>query len=270
MVDVGVYDPKDVFADTPDISIEHVFVAWEPLDRRLLRSKIAYANARQRQLMVTVEPWPKAEDWANGVAHLFANIVAGAFDQQTASVCQEISAAEGHPIVRWGHEMEEPTGRYPWASADAAGYVMAYRHFLTQCRQSAPEALFMWSPKGRPNLEDYYPGDAWVDVVGLSLYGLQNWDRQFSGRDRSFGEVFGEEYARVACFGKPVVIAELGVAGSSAYRRTWLTELLGENRPFPLLESIVYFNDKEPSEWPNGFGAPDWRIAPTILAQIRP
>lgn len=264
-VQFGVYDPGRAFARSSDIDIEHVFVFWQKLDKRLLRRKISYANERNRQFMVTVEPFTKARNWRDGGDRLFTRIQAGKFDKEIAAVCREVTAVSGRPIVRWGHEMEDPTGRYPWARRDSAGYIAAFRYFTEKCRKYAPRALFVWSPKGEKNLRKYYPGDDCVDLVGLSVWGLQKWDRRAYGRDRRFNEVFREKYNRVYSYGKPVIIAELGVAGNPDYRKTWFSELRTESRAFPTLRSIVYFNAKEPHHWPNGMGSPDWRIDPSHL-----
>ena len=264
-VKFGVYDPASAFAAAKGVGIEHVYVYWQQLDRRMVRERAAYAQARGRRLLITVEPYTHAADWRSGGHRLFADIVAGRFDRQIASVCAEVAASGDGTIVRWGHEMEQPVERYPWARKDAEGYKRAYRYFVERCRAVAPSAQFMWSPKGEANLAEYYPGEDWVHMVGLSVYGLQKWDHRFHGRDRTFAQVFGEKYMRVARFRKPVVIAEFGVAGSAEYRRAWLEDSARRLAKFPRLTAIVYFNAREPAAWPAGLGSPDWRVAPTAF-----
>lgn len=127
----------------------------------------------------------------------------------------------------------------------------------------------MWSPKGEPGLPAYYPGDAYVDLIGLSVWGLERWDRDLYGRPRGFAEALKEKYSRVERFRKPVIVAELGVAGRKSYRRDWMQEisaLASDRSQFPLLAAFVYFNDKEPSQWPGGYGSPDWRMTASELA----
>jgi len=262
---LGVYDPGETFANVRDVSIEHVFVYWQALDSPALESKLRYAAERSRQIMITVEPYTRAENWRDGSERLFGEIEAGAFDAEIDAICKKVSGVPGHPLIRWGHEMEDANGRYPWARRDPAGYVAAYRHVVDRCRERAPSARFIWSPKGESNLADFYPGDAYVDVIGLSVWGLEKADQRFYGHRRRFSEALGEKYHRVARFSKPVVIAELGVAGGQAYRKRWLEEIAEPariGRSFPLLRDIVYFNDKEPYHWPMGLGSPDWRINP--------
>lgn len=271
-VALGVYDPQARFAGDDQPVIEHVFVFWQALDPRDFRRQLERARARGRTMMVTVEPYTHAPNWRDGGEHLFEDILRGAFEDEIDTICATLGDFGGRVLVRWGHEMENPTGRYPWARHDASGYQAAYRHFVDQCRSRAPEARYVWSPIGEPNMGDYYPGDRHVDVVGISLWGLQANDERFHGGARDFSATLREKYARSARYGKPVVIAELGVAGDSAYRKAWLRSLFETlERPdsFGALHAVVYFNDKEPHYWPHDLGSPDWRVAPEQLQAAR-
>ena len=267
---LGVYDPHDRFKSSTYPKIEHVFVYWQAIDKRMLTAKRRLAEKQRRTLMVTVEPYTKAADWRAGGHRLFSDILTGGYDGQIRNVCGAIADFPGQVWLRWGHEMEDPTDRYPWARRDTRGYIAAYRYFVDACRQLAPRVRFVWSPKGERNLAGYYPGDAWVDMVGVAVWGTDRSDRDWYGKLRSFSEAFAEKYGRVKRFGKPVIIAELGVAGQRDYRDRWLSEIrtvaMGGGSKFPLLAGLVYFNDKEPHRWPGGHGAPDWRVTPPDLA----
>jgi endoglucanase len=270
---IGVYDPHDVFRPSTRPRIEHVFVYWQAIDKATLTAKMQLAQMKARTLMVTVEPYTKAANWRDGGDHLFADILSGQFDTQIAAVCSAVADFPGDHWVRWGHEMEDPTGRYPWARRDFRGYIEAYRYFVEACREIAPRAHFIWSPKGGRSLTEYYPGDTYVDMIGVSVWGLETSDRAWYGGPRTFAEAFGEKYYRVEKFDKPVIVAELGVAGQEAYRQNWLAEIsrFSTSRDlFPLLIGIVYFNDKEPHHWPDGYGSPDWRVTTSDLGDERP
>lgn len=267
----GVYDPHSTFAAADDVAIEHVFIYWQALDGQNFRKNLQYAMVRHRRMMVTIEPYTRASDWRSQGERLFSDILAGDFDQEIQVVCSEVGNFQDQVLVRWGHEMEDPTGRYPWARTDSEGFKSAFRYFVQHCRQHAPNAIFVWSPKGEKNLAAYYPGDDIVDVVGLSVYGLQKMDLAFYGRIREFSDNFEEKYQRVAGFNKPVVIAELGVSGDQSYRRRWFASLFEalKRSVFQKLRAVVYFNDKEPDRWPMGFGSPDWRITPDWLSEMK-
>lgn len=259
---LGVYDPNGIFGAGDGFGIEHVFMSWRTPDIGWLARARTRAESRGRQFMLSVEPHTMAADWVSGGDRLFADIQAGRFDGRIDAICGDLAKAKTRPLVRWGHEMEDPTGRYPWARTDAAGYIAAYRHFVTRCRATAPDALFVWSPKGQSNLAKYYPGSAWVDRVGLAVWGLEAADKAWFGHARGFIEAANEKYARVTRFSKPVVFAEVGFAGSDAYRQRWRDEMvatLSGSARFPRLKAMVLFADKEPAAWPSGLGKPDWR-----------
>lgn len=261
----GVYDPHDGFAGAREPVIEHIFVFWQALDPRDFRRRLDQARARGRIMMVTVEPFTRAPNWRDGGDRLFQDILRGGFRDEISTICGTLGDFGGRVLVRWGHEMEAVTGRYPWARHDARGYQTAYRHFVDQCRRLAPEARYVWSPSGDHNMGAYYPGAAHVDFVGISLWGLQAYDVRFHGYDRDFPSTFREKYDRAARFGKPVIIAELGVSGDRNYRENWLRSLfetLARSESFRALRAVVYFNDKEPHYWPFDLGSPDWRVTP--------
>jgi len=270
---LGVYDPHHAFSDTRGLDIEHVFVFWQALDLDEFRGRLRYAERRDRHVMVTIEPYTKAPNWRDGAEHLFSDILMGKFRHEIRAICAELGGFRGQVLVRWGHEMEDPTGRYPWARKDAKGYKAAFRHFVEECRRYAPQALFVWSPKGEKTLTRYYPGDDYVDLVGVSLWGFQDFDAAFHGRRREFPTTFRTKYRRVAAFEKPVIIAELGVSGNEAYRRVWFASLFdalsGLSR-FEKLRAVVYFNDKEPHKWPYGLGSPDWRVPAEWFSKDQP
>jgi cellulose synthase (UDP-forming) len=262
-VRLGVYDPTGAFSADPRISIEHVFVEWQVSTSRI-RQAARQAVERNRQLMLTVEPWPwwrwQSASSTSDKPDLFADIMTGSYDTELRTVCGEIGAMKGSVLVRWGHEMEDATGRYPWAGKDAPDYIRAFRYFVDKCRMLAPNAQFVWSPKGERGSESYYPGDANVDYVGFSMYATQKFEIARYGKARSAIESFSARYARMSAPNKPMIVAELGVAGDKQYVQDWLVELRKNIRAFPLLHAVVYFNEKEPHESPEPFGSPDWRL----------
>ena len=53
-------------------------------------------------------------------AALLGDVAAGKYDQRIQAFALEISAFRAPVPLSWGHEMENVTGRYPWASHNAA------------------------------------------------------------------------------------------------------------------------------------------------------
>jgi endoglucanase len=270
-VTMGVYDPHSMVKGSDDFQIEHVFVAWQAPDKRALDRKIKSAIRDDRALMISVEPFTHAADWREGGDRLFQDIEDGRFDSEIEWICNTVRDIHRPVYMRWGHEMEDVDGRYPWARNDPEGYRKAFAHFVSRCRTILPEARYVWSPKGHKNLAAYYPGDEFVDIIGIPIWGLEKMDIDYWNRPRRFSETVEEKYERVGQFRKPVMIAELGVSGSRTYKQDWYAEIFNSpeyKTQFPLLETILFFNDKEPYRWPMGYGSPDWRFDPKTLAVL--
>lgn len=261
-IDFGAYDPHGDFAEDRNPKIEHLFLPWEDVDLSTLALADEYARERGRSLMITVEPWSWSIDWRLSPDQLYNGIMAGDFDANMAAVCSEAAKLKSPVTIRWGQEMDEDKEgwfKFTWAYWTPAQFVKAYRHAITVCRQHITDAKFVWSPKGKEGLKDYYPGDEYVDIVGLSVFGYQPYDNDVFGKDQTFAEALKPGYDRVVGFGKPIMVAELGYEGEPAYVRSWAEDVTKPHAQFPDLIAVVYFNDREVYPWPN-YGLPDWRV----------
>lgn len=262
---LGSYDPNGDFTNDPTPEVEHLFLPWLDIDLATLVLADNYARERGRDLWITVEPWTWDQSRRITPEELRSGIFAGDYDPIIDALCAEIGQLGQPTTIRWAQEMEDTTGRFIWASWEPEDYIRAYRHFVERCRVGAPQARFMWSPKGEEGLEDYYPGDDVVDDIGLSVFALQQYDQDKFGRDRFFAERVKPGYDLVLPFGKPIYVAELGFIGDLAYVDKWARDSLLKYPEFPELLGVAYFNDREVAPWPDGYGLPDWRVTVNIL-----
>jgi endoglucanase len=257
----GAYDPGGDYADDGELVIEHLFLPWEDVFLPSLTDADAYALARNRALVVTVEPWTWTRSERNTSAILRAGIAAGDYDGNMQAICDVLATLKSPVTLRWAHEMDDNDGQFIWAGWEPADYIAAFHRMIDICRASAPAIQILWSPLGDEGMEAYYPGDDYVDLVGVSVFGLQAYDKLNYGRDRSFTDILGPRYARAASFGKPVVVAEVGYSGSAAYVEAWENEVRKARPEYPELVGVVYFDQKEVYPWPDNLGLPDWRLA---------
>jgi beta-mannanase len=255
----GVYDPEQAFASSPFVAIDHVFVWWDAFNPKELQAQLAAAAGRHRTLLVTVEPWPKSS--RKNAGRLLEDVEAGEYDGITDEICDTLARADGRVFVRWGHEMDDTSGRYPWAGQDPAAFRSAFAHFALRCRARAPNVRIGWSVKGMPNAERYYPGGVSVDFIGIAVFSDEQYDTAHNGIPVGFKERLAKRYDHLCCLGKPIMLAEAGVAGSAAYREAWLRAMLAPDPARPLM-AAVYFNSKEPWPWPETGDKPDWRVDP--------
>jgi len=263
-IHLGVYDPYGNFKDYPGVAIEQLFLPWQDVELSTLYEADGYARARGRSLLISLEPWSWSGDWRLTPNQLRDAIFSGHYDATIASISRIVGELKSPVTIRWAQEMEDTTGRFSWAGWKPSDYIAAYRKFHDLSRSSAPGAKYMWSPKGNKNLAEYYPGDAYADIVGLSVFGLQKYDRDKYGRDRSFAEHLKPGYEAASRFGKPIVVAELGYSGDEEYVTNWANSVTALDLQFPLLTAVIYFNEKEVQAWPDNYGLPDWRVTEGI------
>lgn len=266
----GVYDPGGDFINDGEVAIEHVFLPWEDVSLESLVAADQYAQERNRVLLVSVEPWTWTRDERNTPAFLQQGIHTGYYDANMRSICQVIDTLESPVTIRWAHEMEYTDGQFIWAGWEPEDYVAAYRRMVDICREAAPRVNVMWSPLGLEGMEEYYPGDDYVDLIGLTIFGYQAYEEDVFGRPMSYGEFLDERYARAAVFGKPIVVGELGYTGCQDYVDAWDSAVRQPQPDKPLLVGVVYFNQQEVYPWPNRYGPepwpggagslPDWRV----------
>jgi beta-mannanase len=265
-IQLGSYDPYGDFAGYPGVSIEHLFLPWQDVELSTLYVADTYARDRGRSLLITIEPWSWSGDWKLTPNQLRDAVLGGGYDLTIASISKIIGELKSPVTIRWGQEMDDTSGRFSWGGWDPADFIAAFRKFHDMSHSNAPAAKFMWSPKGNKNLADYYPGDEYVDVVGLSIFGLQKYDKDKFGRDRTFGEHLAPGYDLASRFGKPIVVAELGYSGDKNYVSAWADAVTKQDPRFPNLTAVAYFNDKEVHPWPETYGLPDWRIGQAVTA----
>lgn len=270
----GVYDPGGDFSEDTEVAIEHLFLPWEDVDLTSLVDADAYAVARNRALIITIEPWTWTRDERNTPEFLLNGIRDGYYDANMRSICQVIDTLQSSVTIRWGHEMDELNDQFIWAGWDPKDYIESFRRMVDICRDAAPRITVMWSPLGDDRMADYYPepddvaypGDGYVDLIGLSVFGLQAYDQIVNdGQDRSFTDILGPRYERAARFGKPVVVAELGYSGDAAYVAAWESEVRKPRPEYPNLVGVAYFNQQEVYPWPNDLGFPDWRVNNRVI-----
>jgi endoglucanase len=256
----GVYDPDGQFSNDPEVTIEHVFLPWEDVNLSSLLDADVYALERTRALVITIEPWTWTRDERNTADFLWNGIRQGYYDANMKAVCEVIGSLQSPVSVRWGHEMETDDGQFIWSAWEPKNYIASFRRITDICREEAPNAQIIWSPIGLENASEYYPGDDYVDLVGLSIFGFEAWEKAILGGPQNYADVLTARYNEVKEFNKPVFVAEVGFTGTRAYVDAWEAKVREPRPDLPLLVGAVYFNQREVYPWPNDFGYPDWRV----------
>ena len=252
---VGAYDPGSAFANT-NLDLEQRYVSQS--------DPAAFGQAldelqNRRTALITLEPWPAAGSTdPTGLK----DVVDGNADANLLAIAA--IAATHHPqtiLLRWGHEMEL-SDVYPWGAQSPELYIAAYRHVHAIFDTAgASNVRFVWSPAGNDNAAQYFPGTDVVDYVGVTVLEDASWDAGFGLPPQSFDQILGPRYTRLAPFGKPIIVTELGVSGSSQRQTSWLDNARSSFASYPQLRGVLYFEAPNPpvNHLPT---QPDWRLSP--------
>jgi beta-mannanase len=174
-------------------------------------------------------------------------IVAGRYDGYIRRSARAAAAWE-HPILlRFAHEMNG--NWYPWGRGHgntAALYKRTWRHVVRIFRrEGAANVMWVWAPNvdnsGNYPFRGLYPGDPWVDWVGLDGF---NWGKK--GEWTSFLQVFGRSYRTLAQISRrPVIVAETGSTQRGGNKAAWISRALRWEIPhLPRIRAVVWFNER--------------------------
>jgi hypothetical protein len=156
---------------------------------------------------------------ASGSCYGLRQGATGRFDHYFRTVgANMVKAGFADSIIRPGWEFNGPW--FPWAAQGCASAYVKYFDNIVTTMRSVPGAhfAFEWNPtRGSSvgNLADYYPGNAYVDYVGLDVYDVE-W-QVYPGAEVEFHhmetEAFGLNWLAsfAAAHDKPIVLPEWGL-----------------------------------------------------------
>ena len=201
---------------------------------------------------ITLEPWNAARIGRRQPEWSLRTIVAGKHDAALTAWANG-AAAYGKPIrLRFAHEMNGTS--YPCAIGGngntAAQFVAAWIHVHKLFgRAGATNVAWVWAPvTGKVNAE-LYPGDAWVDRLGLSGFngGTKLFKRGWRTFDAAFAEPLDELHALAPTL--PVELSEVASAEEGGSKPQWIHELFAGLRARPWIDTVVWFHLRKETDW---------------------
>lgn len=188
---------------------------------------------------------------------LLTAITSGAYDAHIDQMLAGMAAYPYDVIVRWGHEMNGNFAR--WSAAytgsfagctDPDQYIAAWQHIVTKARSQAPDVKWFFNANGGDigiyPVEDYYPGDSYVDIVGFDAYNTySSWGTPF--------QTWQPMYDRVDALHAtaPIWVGETGCkedASNPGRKAEWVDQMFAETR-FDRLEAVNYFDRSGGFDW---------------------
>jgi Glycosyl hydrolase family 26 len=184
-------------------------------------------------------------DW--GCTDLQA-IVSGQEDGVIQQYAQTLKSYAKPVFLRWYWEpnQDNASGRACGGYGDPSAYVAAWQHIWTIFHSTgATNVAFVWCPGlSGGNYAAYYPGDQYVDWIGVDGY-----DVSFKGVGAGdFNGIFGGFYSEWVGHGKPMMVAETGANG--AQQAAFIQSIQSQAPSLPQFKAIVYFDSAGPrADW---------------------
>jgi hypothetical protein len=179
-----------------------------------------------------------------------AAVASGSEDTYITTFADAVKTVNAQVIISYGQEMNG--NWYEWGqSGDVTHYVAAYQRVWNIFQaQGVHNVTWLWDPNviytGSTPLAQLYPGDKYVDWVGLDGY--------FSEPTMTFDTLFGPSVAAVrAVTAKPLLIAESGVTGAAGVAQL---ESLFAGASLAGAIGVVYFDEEQSGDAEHQ----DWRL----------
>jgi hypothetical protein len=164
-----------------------------------------------------------------------ADAAAGMYDDHYKKAAKTLAAfrpQDDKVNIRTGWEFNG--NWFPWAAAGkAADFASAFQHFVTAFRSASNRFVFEWNVNmggTDMNPADAYPGDSYVDIVGMDFYWNTQWDPTdpVQAWDKMVNQTYGLKWHQdfAAAHSKPTSYSEWGIMSDNAayyiqHAQTW-------------------------------------------------
>jgi len=221
-----------------DADIQAIFLGFD--DSSLFPSDIASkASLNGKILVIFWEPYNASLDSIN----------AGEMDEYIRKFASDASQNGSRIILVPFHEMN---GNWdPWGGTmgtnNAEKIISAWRR-IHNIFSVAPNVKFGWNVNSESipdtpenQIENYYPGDEFVDYVGVNGFNFGNpW--------QSFNAIFDPMLERIRRYGKPIFIFSIASAQGSQ-KAEWIRDALMKISTDPDILGFIWFNENKERNW---------------------
>lgn len=146
-----------------------------------------------------------------------AGILSGKYDKQILKWSTQVKELNKPVLIEF---CPEPNSNwFPWSGTEVspADYASAYQHIVELTREAGANNLTWFFHLNYTNVAkeksirfiDYYPGDEYVDWIGISLYGPSEFKEEYIPFEQQLSSTY-EEWSQISP-DKPLAILEWGM-----------------------------------------------------------
>lgn len=89
----------------------------------------------------------------------------------------------------------------------------------------------------------YYPGDTYVDIVGLTAYNTGTYYAEIGEKWKTFTELYDTLYEEYdARFGQPLMITEFASASTGGDKAQWIQDMFRDIKNYPRIKVAIWWD----------------------------
>lgn len=194
-------------------------------------------------------------DMVDGVEKdITLEILEGKYDDYLNNLAENFNEYDYPVLFRLNNEMN---GEWVWYSSHKVGkdtdlFIDCWRYIYDKFKeQGVDNLIWVWNPneKSFPNFAynhylNYYPGNEYVDVVGLTAYNTGNY---YNGEIwRSFSQSYDHfYYDYVKHFNHPMMITEFSGASAGGDKAAWFDDMFNKMSSYDRIKLAVLWNGQD-------------------------
>jgi len=226
------------------------------------------------------EAWEASQGYFDANCDTAVDIAAGLCDAKLTAWAGYFKTWAGTTKQAYIAPMPEMNSDWTVYASDGATYIQAYiriRSIFTSAGVPSSAVRWVFAPNGwndpaypTRKFENYYPGDAYVDIVSFSAYNYGGcpfkskspiWDTFETAMKPHLDRM------RVMAPSKPIFISQTGVIGVPVNgadpvqtKSAWVQDTFSKLADYPAVRAIIYFNKINTYEVVDNCTGPDYRI----------
>lgn len=222
-------------------------------NKNIVEEDLDYAVKGKKTILIAWEPWDPDKGLIQSRDYL-TDIIQGRMDNYLLEFVTKTNSLDTEVIIRFGHEMNG--NWYPWGNR-ASDYINAYRYIVDLARANNLRNIqWMWSINaenvpysGIENVSNYYPGDSYVDLIGIDGFNFGN-STDFGGW-KNFGDIFSHPYLYVSqTYNKPIFISETACSEEGGNKAKWVNNMFNSlENDYSKVKAVVWFNLLKEADW---------------------
>jgi endoglucanase len=239
----GFYSQEAIDSKEVDYTFNHEYVNWDDtFDQNNITKALEKSIATLKHPIITLEPWNYSKNISNN--QHFRDIVDGKYDKYIINTCKKINSINTVTLVNFAEGADFGSmSRFSWAIDDPILYKQGYMRWHKKCKEVTNNVIFVWSAFGTKKASDYYPGDEFVDILGLNLLINENDLTNSKKKKLELTKIIEEKMKNVSSINKIVYLLDFGIQNpnqNSDYVEEFVN-ILKENK-FPKILGAIYLN----------------------------